>query len=98
LALDMEPVIAALAMLFILAPAIVIALSSERSRRDRVVWGLAALLPIPLAVAGWIAAISLLRPPGGIHSDYGAIAAVFAFFVPWAVYGLFKRTPARNAN
>jgi len=94
----MGTVIAILAILFMLTPAIAIALSSDRSMRTRILWGLAAVAPLPLALGGWVAAIALLKPPGGIHSNYGAVAAIFAFFAPWVVYGVFKRMPAKNAN
>ena len=94
----MEALTSILVLLFMLSPAIAIALTTERSVRARVVWGLAAVLPIPLALLGWVAAISLLKPPGGIHSNYGAVAGVFAFFAPWVVYGLFRRTLPKNAN
>jgi hypothetical protein len=94
----MATLIAILALLVMLSPAIAIALTADRSLRARIVWGLAAVAPIPLALFGWVAAISLLKPPGGIHSNYGAVASVFAFFAPWVVYGLFRRTVPKNAN
>jgi hypothetical protein len=94
----METLISILALLVVLSPAVAIASTTERSLRARVVWALAAVSPIPLALVGWAAAITLLKPPAGIHSNYGGMAAVFAFFAPWVVYGLFRRTLPKNAN
>jgi heme A synthase len=94
----METFIAILAILFMLSPAFAIALAGDRTIRARVVWTLAAVLPLPLVLGGWVAAVSLLNPPGGIHSNYGGVAAVVAFFAPWVIYGLFKRTLPKNAN
>jgi len=88
----METLITVLILLLMLWPAISIAFSTERSIRTRVVWGLAAALSPPLAIGGWVTAIALLKPPGGIHSSYGAVASVFAFFAPWVVFWVFKRT------
>jgi hypothetical protein len=94
----MGTLIGILILLFMLSPAIGISLTTQRPVRVRVVWGLVALLPIPLAFGGWVAALSILKPPGGIHSSYSMVAALFAIFAPWVVYGLFKRTLPPNAN
>ena len=87
----METLIGTFVVLFVLAPALVIGSATEQPVRTRVLWCLSAVLPVPVALVGWAVAISLLKPTGGIHSNYGAVAGVFAILGPWVVLWLFRR-------
>ena len=87
----MVTILAVLALLLLLAPPIGILFSARSSDRARIVWSLAALSPLPLAIGGWVAAIAVLKPAGGLYSNYAGLAALLALVGPWLVFWLFRR-------
>ena len=89
-----ELLLAVLVASFVLAPSLLIALSTKGTTKERVVWSLAAFVSIPLVLAAWMVHIYVFEPAGGIHPNYGGLLAIFIAAAPWLVYAGFTRRKA----